>query len=107
MTLATLTDFWLQHRIAELGIVNRTHEQPDCLIISRLPYGPTAYLSIQRVVMRRKVENPAPVSSTFADLVFEDLTSQLGNRISTILKALFPVPKPESHRLISFINKND
>jgi U3 small nucleolar ribonucleoprotein protein IMP4 len=72
--LPMLTYFCRQHEMTDLVIVHSTDGQPDCLIISRLPYGPTAYLSLQRVVMRRKAVNPTPVSSAFPHLVFEDLT---------------------------------
>jgi rRNA maturation protein Rpf1 len=72
--LPTLTYFCRQHGMTDLVIVHSSHGQPDCLIISRLPYGLTAYLFLRRVVMRSKVENPTLVSSAFPHLVFEDLT---------------------------------
>uniref|UniRef100_A0A914ZV59 Brix domain-containing protein n=1 Tax=Parascaris univalens TaxID=6257 RepID=A0A914ZV59_PARUN len=35
------------------------------------------------------------------------MNSRLGQRITSILKYLFPVPKPESRRIITFSNEED
>lgn len=102
-----LADLCRRHQMTDLVIVHGTHGDPDCIVVSHLPYGPTAYFSLKDVVMRRDVENAPPPSTAFPHLVFEDLTSTLGNRVKSILQALFPVPKPESRRLISFVNRND
>lgn len=107
MDLKGLADLCRQHDMTDLVIVHGTHGDPDCIVVSHLPYGPTAYLSLKNVVMRRDVPDAPPLSAAFPHLVFEDMTSKLGKRITDILKALFPVPKPESHRIISFVNRND
>lgn len=105
--LKSLMDFCRKHEMTDLVIVHGTHGQPDCIIVSHLEYGPTAYFSLQNVVMRRQIEEAPPISTAFPHLVFEDMTSKVGLRVKQILQALFPVPKPESRRLISFINKDD
>lgn len=105
--LKSLVELCRTHEMTDIVIVHGTHGDPDCLIISHLPCGPTCYLSLQNVVMRRHIENAPPLSSAFPHLVFEDMTSKLGIRVKTILQALFPVPKPETRRLISFVNRND
>ena len=105
--LKSLMDLCRKHEMTYLILVNGTHGDPDCLVVSHLPYGPTAYFSLANVVMRRQTENPAPLSTAFPHLIFEDMTSKLGLRVEKILQALFPVPKPESRRLISFVNRSD
>lgn len=105
--LRSLMELCRKHEMTDLVLVNGTHGDPDCLVVCHLPYGPTAYFSLANVVMRRQVEDPAPLSTAFPHLVFEDLTSKLGVRVRKILQALFPVPKPESRRLISFVNRSD
>ena len=105
--LKSLVELCRTHEMTDIVIVHGTHGDPDCIIVSHLPCGPTCYFSLQNVVMRRQIENVPPLTSAFPHLVFEDMTSQLGIRVKTILQALFPVPKPESRRLISFVNRND
>ncbi|CAI7754509.1 unnamed protein product [Closterium sp. NIES-53] len=62
-------------------IVAHEHRgQPDGLVVCHLPYGPTAYFGLLNV---------------------------LGQRTSNILKYLFPVPKPDSKRVITFANQSD
>jgi U3 small nucleolar ribonucleoprotein protein IMP4 len=105
--LKSLMGLCRRHEITDLIIVHGTHGDPDCLVISHLPYGPTAYFSLQNVIMRRQIENVPPLTSAYPHLVFEDLSSNLGIRVKKICQALFPVPKPESRRIISFVNRTD
>jgi len=105
--LKALVELCRRHDMTDLVIVHGTHGDPDCIIVSHLPYGPTAYFTLKNVLMRRHVENAPPISTAFPHLIFEDLSSKLGKRIMTIIQALFPVPKPETRRLISFVNRND
>ncbi|OHT11300.1 Brix domain containing protein [Tritrichomonas foetus] len=105
--LKSLMDLCRKHDMTDLVIVHGTHGDPDCLVVSHLPYGPTAYFSLQNVIMRRQIEDAPPISTAFPHLVFEGMTSKLGVRVKKILQALFPVPKPESRRLISFVNNDD
>jgi U3 small nucleolar ribonucleoprotein protein IMP4 len=105
--LASLVQLCRTQEMTDLVIVHGTHGDPDCIVVSHFPYGPTAYLSLQNVVMRRQIPDAPPLSSAYPHLVFEGLTSRLGQRVVKILQALFPVPKPEAQRLISFVNTDD
>jgi U3 small nucleolar ribonucleoprotein protein IMP4 len=105
--LATLVQLCRTHAMTDIVVVHGTHGDPDCLIVSHLPFGPTTFFSLQNVVMRRQIPDAPPLTSAFPHLVFEDMTSALGVRVAKVLQALFPVPKPESRRLISFINSAD
>nr|KAF6369148.1 hypothetical protein mMyoMyo1_010549 [Myotis myotis] len=40
-------------------------------------------------------------------LIIHGFSSRLGKRVSDILRYLFPVPKEDSHRVITFANQND
>lgn len=73
--------------------------------MSHLPYGPTAYFSITNTVMRHDIENVGTMSEAYPHLIFSNLTSKLGERITTILKHLFPVPRPDSKRILTFANQ--
>lgn len=47
------------------------------------------------------------MSEAYPHLIFENFKTKLGNRVSNILKYLFPVPKDDSKRVISFVNESD
>jgi len=82
--------------------------EPDGLIVSHLPYGPTAYFGLSGVVLRHDLSAKLGTMSEAAPhLVFDNFSTGLGERISTILKALFPVPKPDSRRVMTFANRDD
>jgi U3 small nucleolar ribonucleoprotein protein IMP4 len=78
------------------------------MIICHLPLGPTAYFGLQNVVLRHDVDDRLDsVSEAYPHLIFNNFTTKLGERVSNILKHLFPVPKVDSKRVITFSNKED
>lgn len=47
------------------------------------------------------------VSEAYPHLILDNFSSRLGSRVSNILKHLFPVPKPDTKRVITFANQVD
>ena len=47
------------------------------------------------------------VSAVYPHLIFDNLTTPLGQRFRDILKYLFPVPPAESRRIVTFANRNE
>lgn len=86
-------------------IVNEHRGEPTSLIVCHLPYGPTAYFSITNTVMRHDIENVGTMSEAYPHLIFSNLTSKLGERVTNILKHLFPVPRVDSKRILTFANQ--
>ena len=53
--------------------------EPDGLIISHLPFGPTAYFGISNVVLRHDLkEKTDTVSEAYPHLIFDGFSSNLG-----------------------------
>jgi U3 small nucleolar ribonucleoprotein protein IMP4 len=52
-------------------------------------------------------EEVGTISEIYPNLIFENFTTKLGQRFATILKALFPVPKPTNKRMVTFANYSD
>ena len=93
------------NNFTDLIILHETRGEPDGLIVSHLPYGPTAYFGISNVVLRHDLKDKAaPISEAYPHLILNGFNSQLGDRISDILKYLFPLPKVETKRLITLNN---
>ena len=57
--------------------------------------------------MRHDIENCGTMSEAYPHLIFNNFTSKLGKRCTDILKYLFPVPKEDSKRVITFANEED
>ncbi len=45
------------------------------------------------------------VSEAYPHLILDNFSSKLGSRVANILKYLFPVPKQDSKRVITFANQ--
>ncbi|QPG76906.1 snoRNA-binding rRNA-processing protein imp4 [Brettanomyces nanus] len=94
--------------ITDIVVVHEHRGVPSTMTISHLPHGPTATFTLHNVVLRHDLYNVGNISEAYPHLIFENLTTNLGNRTTTILKHLFPPGvKKESPRVLSFINKDD
>lgn len=52
------------------------------MIVSHLPYGPTAYFGLFNCVMRHDLPHHEHMSEAYPHLVFENFSKQLGERVS-------------------------
>ncbi|XP_043468571.1 U3 small nucleolar ribonucleoprotein protein IMP4 [Leptopilina heterotoma] len=93
--------------VTDFIIVHEHRGVPDTLIICHLPHGPTAYFTMSGVVMRHDIPGISTMSEEYPHLVFHNFKTKLGERTMSILKYLFPVPKKESKRVITFANHDD
>lgn len=93
--------------VTDLIILHEHRGEPDGLIISHLPFGPTAYFSLSNTVMRHDIPDCGKMSEAFPHLIFHNFKTKLGERVSNILKYIFPVPKEDSKRVITFANMDD
>mmetsp|Transcript_354 Transcript_354/g.890 ORF Transcript_354/g.890 Transcript_354/m.890 type:complete len:288 (-) Transcript_354:150-1013(-) len=92
---------------SDLVVLSETRGEPDGLTVCHLPFGPTAYFNLSGAVLRHDIEGVGPVSEQYPHLILNNFGTALGTRISTILKHLFPVPKPDSKRVVTLANNSD
>lgn len=102
-----LMDACKRNDFTDVILLQEHRGEPTALIVSHLPYGPTAYFSLSNCVLRHDIENKGTISEAFPHLVFNNLNSSLGERLTNILKHLFPVPKEDSQRILTFSNDKD
>ncbi|KAM7364022.1 U3 small nucleolar ribonucleoprotein IMP4 isoform 2-T2 [Cochliomyia hominivorax] len=93
--------------VTDIIIVHEHRGVPDNLVISHMPYGPTAFFNISGVVMRHDIPDIGHMSEKNPHLIFHNFKTPLGNRAMKILKHLFPAPKSSSSRVITFANHDD
>ena len=81
----------------------------DAMIVSHFPHGPTVYFTLSNVGLRHDVSTykSTTVSEQYPHLIFENFSSKLGERVRDVLKYLFPVPKEDSKRVMTFANEDD
>lgn len=94
--------------VTDIILIHEHRGVPDGLVVSHLPFGPTAYFSLTNVVMRHDLqEKPEAMSEAPPHLIFHNFTSQLGLRVRSILRYLFPPSKHSSNRVVTFANSQD
>lgn len=95
--------------VTDLIILHEHRGEPDGMIVCHLPYGPTAYFGLFDVVLRHDIKDKdmGTMSEAFPHLIFNKFETKLGKRVKDILKFLFPVPKIDSTRVMTFSNNND
>ncbi|MEW5305423.1 MAG: hypothetical protein WDW38_010453 [Sanguina aurantia] len=80
------------------------------MVVCHLPYGPTAYFGLFNTVLRHDIgqkKEVGTISEAYPHLILDAFSSKLGGRVSNILKHLFPVPKDDTKRVITFANRDD
>jgi len=93
--------------VTDFIVIHEHRGVPDGLIICHLPHGPTAYFTISDMVMRHDIPELGTMSEAYPHLVFHNFKSRLGTRVMNILKYLFPVPRDDSRRVMTFANHDD
>ncbi|XP_023342415.1 U3 small nucleolar ribonucleoprotein protein IMP4 [Eurytemora carolleeae] len=102
-----LMDACRANNVTDFLVVHEHRGVPDGLIVCHLPHGPTAYFTISDIVMRHDIPDIGTMSEAYPHLIFHNFKSRLGERTMSILKYLFPVPKEESRRVVTFANHDD
>lgn len=97
-----------QSEFTDVVVVQETRGEPDGLVICHLPLGPTAFFSLSNSVLRHDLDPPAaPMSEAYPHIILNNFNTDLGRRVGNILKCLFPVPRADSKRVVTFSNDND
>jgi U3 small nucleolar ribonucleoprotein protein IMP4 len=102
-----LVDACKKADFTDVIVLVETRGNPDGMTISHLPYGPTAYFSLTNSVLRHDIPDCEPASQAHPHLILDNLNSKIGQRVARILQALYPSPRPESRRVITFANRDD
>jgi U3 small nucleolar ribonucleoprotein protein IMP4 len=98
-----------EKEFTDIILLHENRGEPDGIIVSHLPYGPTTYFGLFNVVLRHDIKQDTldHISEAFPHLIFDGFSSRVGERISEILKNLFPIPKLDSSRVLTFHNNDD
>ena len=61
------------------------------MVVSHMPYGPTAFFTLSNVVMRHDIPNAGTISEAYPHLIFNNLSSPIGKRVSVFASVTFHV----------------
>ena len=109
LVLKDLSTLCKENKITDLIILFEHRGNPDGMLISKFPQGPTLTCSLHNVVLRHDI--PELSSKTFSEaypnLIFHNFQSDLGHKIYSFLKSLFPNPNEGNKKVIGFMNNDD
>ena len=94
----------------DVALLHEHRGEPDGLILSHLPVGPTVYFGLTNAVLRHDAdEGRQAITQALPHLIFENFNEEkIGKRFKTILQNLFPVmKKEESKRIVTFAGDRD
>ncbi|KAG1659128.1 hypothetical protein FOA52_013797 [Chlamydomonas sp. UWO 241] len=110
MVLGELVDTSRSHDFTDVVILHEHRGEPDGMVVCHLPFGPTAYFGMHNAVLRHDIgqkKEVGTVSEAYPHTIFDSFSSTLGARVACVLKHLFPVPKDDSKRVVTFSNRAD
>lgn len=107
LSIHQLMDAARKENFTDVVVLQESQGVPDSLTVSHLPLGPTVVFTIHNIVTRHEIENVGTMSEQYPHLIFENFTTKLGARVQNVLRYLFPVPKDEATRVLTFDNQND
>jgi U3 small nucleolar ribonucleoprotein protein IMP4 len=99
--LVSLISFSLLQGVKNLIIVYENRSKPTSLVISHLPSGPTLFFTLSNVlsgINQKKIKK----SGILPNVIFDNLNSNLGQRIAKVLGSLFPPASLTSKRIVTF-----
>jgi U3 small nucleolar ribonucleoprotein protein IMP4 len=104
-----LVDLCRANDVTDMIILHETRGEPDGMIVSHLPYGPTAYFALYNTVLRHDINPKKTMKLAYPHLIFHNFGTPLGERVATILKNVFPPASNDepSGRAITLYNEND
>lgn len=107
MVIKEIIEIAKEKEFTDVVLLHENRGQPDGMIVSHLPYGPTTYFGLYNVVLRHDIKEIGTVSEAFPHLIFDGFTTNVGNRITEILRNIFPIPKLDATKVLSFACKDD
>ncbi|KAI5414540.1 uncharacterized protein LOC127135089 isoform X1 [Lathyrus oleraceus] len=108
--ISEIIDACRSHDYTDVILVHENRGVPAGLTVYHLPFGPTACFSVVNVVTRHEIKQKKAIGTmpeAYPHIILNNFSTKLGERTSNILKHLFPVPKPEAKRIVSFSNNSD
>ncbi|KAF2572878.1 hypothetical protein F2Q70_00000071, partial [Brassica cretica] len=106
--LKKIVEYAKKKDYTSLIVVHTNRREPDALLIIGLPNGPTAHFKLSNLVLRKDIKNHGNPTSHEPELVLNNFTTRLGNRVGRFFQSLFPQePNFRGRRVVTFHNQRD
>lgn len=92
----------------DIMVINEDRKEPNGLVISHLPDGPTAHFKLSSVRLTTEIKKAGQMSSHRPEVILNNFNTRLGHSIGRLIASLFPHdPQFNGRRVITFHNQRD
>ncbi|XP_013404253.1 ribosome production factor 1 [Lingula anatina] len=98
----------LAKNFTDLLVIHEDRKEPNGLVISHLPDGPTAHFKMSSVKLTTQLKRKGSMSDHMPEVILNNFNTRLGHSVGRMLASLFP-HDPEFHgrRVVTFHNQRD
>lgn len=92
----------------DVMVINEDQKQPNGLVLSHLPDGPTAHFRLSNVKFAKEIKRSGPMSDHMPEIILNNFSTRLGHSVGRLLASLFPHdPQFHGRRAVTFHNQRD
>jgi ribosome production factor 1 len=92
----------------DLIVINEDNKEPNGLVLSHLPEGPTAHFKLTNVKYGKEIRRKGEPSKHFPEVVLNNFNTRLGHSVGRLLASLFPHdPQFTGRNVVTFHNQRD
>jgi len=107
-TLKEIVQFCKDEGYTDVIVINEDRKQPNSLLLSHLPNGPTVLFKLTSIILQKHIHNHARATEHFPELILNNFNTRLGHTVGRMLAALLPQsPEFPGRRVMTFHNQRD
>ncbi|KAL5021940.1 hypothetical protein ScPMuIL_001095 [Solemya velum] len=92
----------------DLVVINEDRKEPNGMVISHLPEGPTAHFKMSSVKLATDIKRAGKMTGHKPEVILNNFNTRLGHRVGRLFASLFPHdPDFEGRRAVTFHNQRD
>lgn len=98
----------MQRDFTDILVINEDRKEPNGLVITHLPEGPTAHFKLSNLKLSTEIKRPGGMSAHRPEVILNNFNTRLGHSVGRLLASLFPHdPQFDGRRVVTFHNQRD
>ena len=107
-SLKQIVEFSEKKDFTHIMVINEKNKECNAMVVTHLPYGPTACFKVTNIVASRDIGGHGRVTDHRPEVVLNNFNTRLGLRVGRLFGSMFP-HEPEFHgrQVATFHNQRD
>eukprot|EP01135_Chromosphaera_perkinsii_P003558 Nk52_evm16s248 gene=Nk52_evmTU16s248 len=106
--LKEITEYCKERGFTDMIVINEDRKEPNRLIISHLPNGPTAVFKLSSIKYGETIKGHGRQTDHRPELILNNFNTRLGHSVGRMIAALLPHnPEFSGRRAVTFHNQRD